>query len=82
MKRHFWNLGRETIWRKKTIWSENDSAYIIFLAYGYLFHIKPQYYLSFQYYYYDIICGKQKNKKRRTPRKSKLNFRLSGVIGF
>ena len=37
---------------------------MIFLAYRYVGYIKPQYYLSLQPYYYDMICGKQKNKKK------------------
>ena len=40
MTSHFWNLAREKLWRKKTIRSENDSAYMIFLAYVYVCYIK------------------------------------------
>ena len=32
--------------------------------------------------FYDIIRGKQKNKKRRTSRRRKLNLRLRDVLGF
>ena len=80
MTRHFWNLVQEKRWRKKTIWSENDSASMIFLAYKYLCYIKPQYYSSLQYYYYDIICGNQNNKNRRRSRKRKLNFYLRDAL--
>ena len=80
--RHFWNLARKKTLSQKTIWSENDLAYMIFLAYRYVCYTKPQYYLSLHSYYYDIICGNQKNKNWRTLRIRKLNFRLRDVLGF
>ena len=34
--RHIWNLARKKLWHEKTIWSGNNSAYMIFLAYRYV----------------------------------------------
>ena len=66
MKRHFWNLAREILWREKTIWSENNSVCILFLEYYYSYDMKHLYYLSLQYFYYEIICRNQKNKKKNS----------------
>ena len=40
MTKNVWNLVRKNNWREKTIWSENDSAHMIFLAYRYVCYIK------------------------------------------
>ena len=82
MTRQFWNLACEKLFREKTIQKENDSDYMIFLAYRYVCYIKTQCYFILQSYYYDIIYGNKKNKKRRTSPKRKLNFRLRDVLRF
>ena len=83
MTRKFWNLVREKLWREKTIWSENDSAYIIFLANRYVCYMKKhQYYLCLKSYNYHIIFWKQKNKNPRKSRERNLNLGWCEILGF
>ena len=66
---HFWNLTGEKLWHKNTVWAENESAYMIFLAYSYVRYIKPQYYLS-----------KRKKSKNITQKEIKFLFAWCSLI--
>ena len=74
--RMFLNLARKNIWRKKTIWSENDSAYMIFLVYGYACYIKTSILLnpSILWLWYHLHKAKGQKLKNITRKDIKFPF--------
>ena len=69
----FWNLAHEKVWRENTIWSENDSAYMIFLAYRYACYIKTSMRLKpeFLLLWYHLRKSKEQKKKNITQKEIK-----------
>ena len=82
MTRNFWNLAREKLWREKTIRSENDSAYMIFLAYRYVCYIKTSIPLkpSIFLFWYHLRKAKEEKKKNITQKEIKFPFALCSWI--
>ena len=79
---NIFGTSMEKLWREKNIRSENNLAYMEFLADIYKNYIKTWILLKHSILVLLYHLRKQKNEKRRTFHKRKLNFSLCDVLGF
>ena len=80
--RKLWNLARQNLWCKMTIWSENNPAYMIFLAYRHVCCIKTSILSnpSILLLWYHLRKWKEQKKKNITQREIIFLFAWCSLI--